>query len=186
MPAERKAFTNHILAGIVASRPEMKKARPVTSFGDISTSVLGEHLYSRQNDLFWPHFKVNALLFIAMNRLASPTDVLQVVEKARNIQQSKGLNAGVQSLTNDLMPYFFQSEKKEILENNAKGIPSETVQAIAQKKERVEPFLSGFSWLFLTQARYYQDLEVRMFLENTPKKPQQMLLPLTFGRTRSE
>ena len=186
MPVERKAFTNHILAGVVATRSELKSIKPATPFYNEPTSVLGNHLYSIQNSFVWPYHQENALSFIAANKLASVEEIAPVVKNAQEVSYAKGLKPGVQALVSGLMPYFFRSEKEEVLTDASEGLPYEIVQSVAEKKETLEPFLNNFSWLFLTQAKYYQDMEVRMFSENAPKKLKQTLLPVSFEHTRAE
>ena len=183
---ERKALKGHIIAGAVATRPELDQIEPNTDLKNISTAELGKQLYTRQNSFVWPFATENALSILAQERISPADNVVQVIKMAQDTTKEKGLNAGVQSLVKGLLPCFFRQEQNALKKNTSAWPSYEILEAIVKKKERIEPYLKNFSWLYLTQGKFYQDMEVRNFLENMPQKPTQMLLPLSFGRERSE
>ncbi|MBR6411930.1 MAG: hypothetical protein IKS41_02070 [Alphaproteobacteria bacterium] len=186
LPKERKDFKSHIISGTVASRPELNQPAPDTPYHDVSTHELGKQLFSSQCSLVWPFAKENALLVLAQEQVKPVDAIVQIVKTAQNTAKEKGLSAGVQNLTDELLPCFFRQEQKAIKESKTPWPSHELLTSIARKKEQIEPYLKNFSWLYLTQAKFYQDMGIRRFLENSPKKPIQMLLPLSFGRERDE
>lgn len=183
---ERKALKSHIISGVVASRPELEKPAPNTDFHEVPTSELGKELFLSQTSLVWPYAKENALSVLAQDRVRPTENIVQTIKIAQDITQEKDLNAGIQTLARGLLPCFFRQEQQVIKESSSPWPSYEILESITEKRKRVEPYLKNFSWLYLTQGKFYQDMELRIFLENTPQKPQQMLLPLSFGRERSE
>ena len=184
LPKEREALKNHIIAGVVATRPELKRSRPTTEFYNMATSILGKELFTHQCNLVWPNMRENALMRLAQEQNVAADQIVDAIQTAQVEVGKKNLNAGIRSLTAGLMPSFFKQEQSEASENKAEGIPYETIQSISQKKEVIEPYLNNFSWLYLTQAPFHQKLEMRQFWENLPTK--QMLLPFNFARERDE
>ena len=181
---ERHAFKNHVVSGVVASRPELQEQKPQTDYQQISTPLLGNSLLLAQNTLTWT--KKDALTFIAQKRLAPADPVIQVLHNAQKVTDEEGLKAGIYTIVSGLMPYFFRSEQNEFSKNKSTGPSYEVLQSIVQKKTIVEPFLNGYAWLFLTQGKFYQGLEMRKFIEHYPQRRQQMLLGLHFGCERTE
>ena len=184
LPKERSSFQKHLSAGVVAEHPISKNMHLRTDFREYSTHQLGERLISAQNDLLWPSAVKNALFFIAATHIAPTEQVVQVMQNAQNDTVAQNLNTGIQTVKEGLMPYFFRPEYDEIMAKKSKSISYPTIGAIVQKQKEIEPYLENFAYLFLTQGKYYQELVIRNFLENTRKKEQQMLLPLVYGRER--
>ena len=182
LPKEREAFKKHIIGGVIETRSAIRQQRPNTGFQKVSTAVLGERLYSAQNYFAWG----NPLTLLAKEeKQINQEAVVQVIKNAQTETGKNGLTAGIHTLASGLMPFFFQKEGNEILSED-KGLSAQTIQSIVHKGNILEPTLKNFAWLYLTQCKFYQDLEVREFLRKQPQKPQQMLLSLSFDRTRDE
>ena len=184
LPHERRAFQNHIISGVIAARPTLKRSRPITDFQNTATSEIGKRLFEAQANMVWTSIRNNALTYIAQDPTNPTNQVIQAVRTAQKTAEQKGLTSGVHALTTGLLPFFFRRDQAEFSQNKSQGPSYEVLQNVVQKKIHLEPFLDNFGWLFLTQGKYYQELELRDFQKRMPRQSEQPLLPLTFAHER--
>jgi len=138
---------------------------------------LGNKIMRAQDGLVSETSALNVLGMIKEYNLAPAEEVIHAVQDASRVSDDKGLNEGVGRLTKHLTPFFFPESSQK---------PSdESLQNATTRLGQVKSLLSAFSWLYLTQDKFYQEMELRDFTRVSAQRPQQLLLPLGFQNERS-